>query len=398
LPGSSAMTEPTQTQREALAQIAPRWDAERTERTLAAARVKRMRLTQRRRLLAGTATLLALIGVGLAAQRVFWQPLGGLAGLAGAARTPEFPRDTLFEDGSRVALLDADAKVVVEEVSETRVTVRLLSGRVRVEVTPRPERRFRVHSGELMVEVLGTAFELQRQAARTRVAVLHGRVAVRWHAGESQLTAGEAGWFPKAGATDSSDSAGVEHAQRASEPRVAAQPAPRKASPERGGATPATTRTDAVHAAAWRASAEQGDFHRAYELLAQAPEPVGEDVKELMLAADAARLSGHAAQALPFLQRVIERHQDDPRAPLAAFTLGGVLMNQLGQPREAELAYGRARTLAISPSLAQDALARQVEAAHRAGETARARALALQYLELYPDGRRVRAVRRFGGL
>jgi transmembrane sensor len=121
-------------------------------------------------------------------------------------------------------------------------------------------------------------------------------------------------------------------------------------------------------------------------------------VQELLLAADAARLSGHPAQAEPFLRRVMERHASDPRASLAAFTLGGVLMNQLGRPREAEAAYARARALSLSDALAQDAVARQVEAAHRAGDTTRARKLALQYLDRYPNGRRVNAVRRFGGL
>jgi outer membrane protein assembly factor BamD (BamD/ComL family) len=48
--------------------------------------------------------------------------------------------------------------------------------------------------------------------------------------------------------------------------------------------------------------------------------------------------------------------------------------------------------------LAEDALARQVEATYRAGDTARARTLATEYLARYPKGRRVHAVQRFGGL
>jgi transmembrane sensor len=94
----------------------------------------------------------------------------------------------------------------------------------------------------------------------------------------------------------------------------------------------------------------------------------------------------------------MKTHADDARAPLAAFTLGGVLLQQLGRPREAEAAYAEARATTRSAALAQDALARQVEAAHRAGDDARARTLALEYLKLYPDGRRMHAVRRFGGL
>jgi transmembrane sensor len=148
----------------------------------------------------------------------------------------------------------------------------------------------------------------------------------------------------------------------------------------------------------WREHAENGDFSRAYELLSQASELVPDDVQALLLAADAARLSGHPSQAVPYLRGVIDRHASDPRASLAAFTLGGVLMNQLGRPREAETAYAKARALSLSDTLAQDAVARQVEAAHRAGDTTRARKLALEYLARYPNGRRVNAVRRFGGL
>jgi transmembrane sensor len=150
--------------------------------------------------------------------------------------------------------------------------------------------------------------------------------------------------------------------------------------------------------ASWRQHAEQGEFQEAYALLERERARVSDDVEELLLAADAARLSNHAAQAVPYLQRVVNRHAGDPRAPLAAFTLGGVLMNQLGRPREAGEAYAKARTLSPSSALSQDALARQVEAAHRASDAAAARVLALEYLERYPQGRRVQAVQRFGGL
>jgi transmembrane sensor len=47
---------------------------------------------------------------------------------------------------------------------------------------------------------------------------------------------------------------------------------------------------------------------------------------------------------------------------------------------------------------AEDALAREVEAWSRAGETAQAHARAQDYLRLYPRGARVDAVRKLGGL
>jgi len=373
------MSEPLEQIRPALDQIEARWDDPRTERTLAA--LHRRRAARRRRgvaLGAGAALALAAGASVMVASRAPHaadsQPVA-----AGAARIAEPEgRRVDFADGSHVVLLDAAASIVVDAVSPAALAVRMPAGTARFEVVPNANRAFEVSAGEVVVQVLGTSFELIRDGARTHVQVLRGRVAVRWGAASTELAAGESGWFP-----------------RSARP-TAAEESARADAAATSGSTP-RKRTGAA-SAGWREHAEEGDFGRAYELLQRAEQRVADDVEELLLAADAARLSGHPAQAVPFLRRVIDRHDGDPRASLAAFTLGGVLMNQLGRPREAEAAYARARSLTLSTALAQDAVARQVEAAHRAGDTARARSLALEYLERYPTGRRVNAVRRFGGL
>jgi transmembrane sensor len=165
-----------------------------------------------------------------------------------------------------------------------------------------------------------------------------------------------------------------------------------------GAASPSSEEQTNERAESWREHAEGGDFKSAFPLLPKTDTMTTMSVSDLLLAADAARLSGHPREALPFLTRVVEAHAEDTRAPLAAFTLGGVLMHQLGLPREAEAAYARARSTTTSEALAQDALARQVEAASRAGDDALAQKLARVYLDKYPEGRRVNAVRRFGRL
>jgi transmembrane sensor len=354
----------------ALATIDERWDVQRTERTLSALQRKRQQHRRQLRVLAvvGAVSVCGAVALALAlTNRPHLQPL--------AASTAS-PLHMELADGSDVSLHDAATRVIVDEVSPARVAVALLSGQARFDVLHREERVFRVRSGEVTVEVLGTSFELEREATRTRVSVLRGRVAVSWPNGRVELAAGEAGWFPRAHEPDATPLEPPQHNPK--------RPAHK---PSAGGAT-----------SAWREPAEQGDFEHAYELLAHAPQPVADNVEELLLAADTARLSGHAAAALPFLKRVVAEHAADSRAPLAAFTLGGVLMQQLGQPREAEVAYARARELSLNSSLAEDALARQVEATYRAGDTARARALASEYLARYPKGRRIHAVQRFGGL
>jgi transmembrane sensor len=356
--------------RGALKQVAAAWDEARTERTIAGVYEKRARRTRRQVAASMLAVLVIAGGSWLALQRsTETSPSAGVAAVAPV--TAE--RAVSFADGSRALLLDASAEVVVERAAEDAIDVRLPRGRARFEVAPQESRAFRVLCGDVVVRVIGTGFEIVRDGARSHVSVLHGRVAVTWPGGETELGAGDADWFPRAPLA------------KAEEPPVTAKPdKPSERERPRG--------------SSWRQHAEQGEFQEAYRALERDRARVSDDVEELLLAADAARLSGHAAEAVPYLQRVVERHPSDPRAPLAAFTLGGVLMNQLGRPREAEASYARARAMSPSSALSQDALARQVEAAHRASDAASARALALEYLERYPDGRRVQAVRRFGGL
>ena len=384
------MTEPTPPLEQALSRVEPRWDEARSQRTLPGAR-RKLAAAGRRRALGAAALVLAVLGGGAA-----WLTLPASEQPVAAAGYV-IAKDALrFQDGSRARLLDDAASVGVSKVSPTAIEVQLLRGRARFDVSKRPERTFRVDCGEVSVEVLGTSFELLRTGARTHVRVVEGRVAVRWATGVAQLGAGEQGSFPPSKWEASKSEASGEASAQAT-PEAAGAKRQAEAT-QRAAAEPAASASRSKPASSWRQHAEQGDFSRAYALLEEKGTRVADDVEELLLAADAARLSGHPEQAVPFLQKVVQRHSADPRAPLASFTLGGVLMNQLGRPREAELAYGHARTLAPRSSLSQDALARQVEAAHRAGDQDRARELAIEYEARHPDGRRRGAVRRFGGL
>jgi transmembrane sensor len=351
----------------ALKHVAPSWDDARTERTFEGAQHKRARRRARNVLATSTLAVLVLGGGAFAALRVL-EPAPPLAAKSAAS----IPGNLSFSDGSEAFLLDATSEVVVLRAMDAAIDVSLPKGHVRFEIQPRPERTFQVLCDDVKVRVLGTGFELQRAGARTHVRVLHGRVAVSWPDGAMELGAGEAGWFPRPKLAEPLE---IE-APEVVEPAV----------------------RERARAASWRQHAERGEYQEAYRVLERDRPRVSDDVEELLLAADAARLSGHPSAAVPYLQRVVDQHAGDPRAPLAAFTLGGVLMNQLDRPREAGAAYARARAMSPSSALSQDALARQVEAAHAASDKALARSLALDYLERYPDGRRVQAVRRFGGL
>lgn len=405
--------------KDALTHVHAPWDAARTERTLrtlpAARRKKRTQRAVRGGLVAALVLAPALwIGLGhpqgpLASTAPSVAPQQRSAGESLPTRDVHDSRQLRLADGSSVMLLEARTDVSVERVDEHLVALQLREGRARFEVAPKPERVFRVRTAEVTVEVLGTVFEVEQRAARTHVVVTRGRVAVSWADQRVVLGAGDDRMFPSPVLASHTPVDGVASGRahalelpssgsgRARASRAGAS----SSSPTRARASSSSTPRDEraeERAETWREHAEGGDFKTAFPLLPKTDTMATMSVSDLLLAADAARLSGHPREALPFLTRVVEAHGEDTRAPLAAFTLGGVLMHQLGLPREAEAAYARARTTTTSEALAQDALARQVEAASRAGDDALAQKLARVYLDKYPEGRRVNAVRRFGRL
>jgi transmembrane sensor len=136
---------------------------------------------------------------------------------------------------------------------------------------------------------------------------------------------------------------------------------------------------------AWRELARAGKHHEAFDSLGAAEV---EDLDGLLLAADAARLSGHTRAAVDHLTRLVERYPHDARAQLAAFTLGRLALYELSQPRLAARHFARAHALAPAGELAADALAREAEAHYRAGDRAEARSAAERYLARYPSGPR----------
>ncbi|MEM1413603.1 MAG: FecR family protein [Myxococcota bacterium] len=259
-----------------------------------------------------------------------------------------------FADGSTATPASADALLRVERHSPRAVEVGLLAGAARFEVTPGRDRRFTVQAGAARVEVLGTAFEVTRGEGDVRVAVTRGVVRVAWDGGHHTLRRGEAGTFPPA-----------------MEPLEAA------AAPEK--AEPARTRRPA-RTLDWRALAEAGELEEAYANLGN----VRETATDLWAAADVARRAGHAAEAVPYLERLLEVAPRSRQAQNAAFTLGRVL-GGLGRHDEAAAAYGEAAERA--GALREAALYRQVQALRTAGRTAAADTRAELYRERFPEGR-----------
>ncbi len=287
---------------------------------------------------------------------------------------PTAPLILRFADGSFATALRPETVLVARVDRPDQTAVELASGSARFEVVHRPGQHFRVEAAQVSVEVIGTRFNVERDHDLVRVTVERGQVHVRTPWGEVDLTDGQNRVFsPPA-------------TQPAVQTEASTPPAP--APPE----TPAEK-----PAADWHTLARAGDFERAYDVLARAG-PVHDAPQELLLASDVARLSGHPQQAAEDLGRLLQHHPKDPRAPLAAFTLGRVLLDELGRPREAAEAFAKLRSAQGAGPLAEDALAREVEAWSRAGELDKARAAAQAYVTQFPDGQRLRGVRRYGGL
>lgn len=353
--------------------LRPRWSGERAQAVLGGVRTA----ARRRRLVRTTAAGLAaalVVGMGVfCAQRA---TVGGRA----VARV-EAPAATARDWTAAPVGSDGDLRLI--EVSPSRVVVRVERGAARFDVRHAATRVFRVEAGDVAVQVLGTAFTVSRVGAGAEVTVERGRVRVFWAKQYADLGAGARGTFPRTGMAALADAGAT-----AEEPTPTVAPG-----------APITPRAAPTHPSrAWAALAELGRYDEAYAALPASGTLATRSVADLLLAADVARLSHHPEAAVDPLRSVLDDYRADPRAPLAAFTLGRLLLEDLGAPLDAARAFARARELDPDGALSEDAMAREVEAWSRAGEGERARVLAAAYLARHPDGRRARSVRRFGGI
>lgn len=155
-------------------------------------------------------------------------------------------------------------------------------------------------------------------------------------------------------------------------------------------------RAPAPPQAVWLQLADRGDYERA----AQALEEQGgfdwvlsqASADELMVLVDVARATGNRGRAIQALRRVTESFVSDPNAPIAAMTLGRMLM-QAGDRKGASEAFSLYRRLSPEGDFAEDALASDIQAAVEEGNWERAQTLAKQYETDFPDGRHLEQIR-----
>jgi transmembrane sensor len=280
-------------------------------------------------------------------------------------------RRVALEDGSSIEVASG-ALVETERNDGEAVRLVLVRGRTTIEVEPGGPRTWTIDCGLATVSVVGTRFTLERADETLRVSVDHGVVSVRGERVPDGVR------FVRAGET----------LVVGEEPRVAVvEPPVEPEPPVEREVAPVEREAAAPSAPDWRELAEEGAWNEAYEALG--PSGVGRRVErataeELLLLADVARRSGHAAEAIAPLERLIANHRGADAA-LGAFTLGRLYADQLGDPARAATAFERALSDTLPAPLVPDALARLASARASAGHPGAA-ATASRYLTEYPDG------------
>lgn len=326
--------------------------------------------------LAAAAVVLAIVAISSPERAdVVVAPTHGPLHTVGGAAPIAIAAAVRLSDGSRI-VPSSSAEVRVVDNTGSSFATRLDRGAARFEIEPGGPRRWTVDCGLAVVSVLGTVFEVERDENRVRVAVERGVVRVDDRVNRRRRTL-------RAG-----DSIVIERP---------APPAPRVEAPALAG-DPVAIERRAPAASSWASLAREGEYHRAWAVLGRdglVRESRRATPAELLALADVARLSGHPADAVAPLERLLAAHSGDANAGLAAFTLGVVHMDQLSDPRAAAAALDRALELGLPPSLQEDALARLAIARGRSGDTDGAAQAAGRYLQRAPDGARREEVRRW---
>ncbi len=248
-------------------------------------------------------------------------------------------------DGSHIRLRD-DGRVRVEHVDAKRIDLTLARGTAEIDVVHIPSRTFVVHAGHFDIIDLGTRFVVTLDGTGVRVVVEVGRVEVRDTTGAlpSRVLGASESWSSNVAPPQATIEDNVDNVQ-----------------------TPILNATATASAMRPRSA------------------------KELLEAADTARVAGRVNDAAALLDNVRRRYRSDPRAGLAAFQLGRLRLDALADAAGAVEAFDDAIALSPTASFREDAEARRVEALERARDP-RCREARDTYLARYHDGLRAKEV------
>ncbi|MBP8809532.1 MAG: FecR domain-containing protein [Kofleriaceae bacterium] len=377
------------------------------------------RAVPRRRLYQGIAVCaLAVAAVAVVVawprSRVAPGALAGEVALAPGAQLAE-PRTIALADGSHLELATAARLEVLANEGDKFVTA-VRRGRVRFDVRPGGPRRWVVETDLATVEVVGTAFSVDRGAGALAVEVERGVVLVR---GERvpgrivRLTAGQrievadvvalappGPMEPPPGpplSVEPPPGPGPIEPPLSVAPPLLMEPPPGPPPPTaisprlppRPVAPPVAARVPARIEAG---PLEAGPLAPPSVEPPPAPIPV-----DIVARADELVGAGRAAEAAAELTAYLATAPADTTAGLAAFLLGRIARDRLGQPGRAAEAFTRVLAIGSPRAIQADALARRAEALAADGQAAAAQAAARDYLARYPAGPRRGAMAALAG-
>jgi transmembrane sensor len=272
--------------------------------------------------------------------------LAGVVVESGPTQTVTLP------DGTSATLRDG-ARVRYDRVQSDRVEMTVERGEVAFDVRHTDARVFVVHAGAFDVVDRGTRFVVGVDGAGVRVSVETGSVEIAQASGSEprRTLAGGESWTSGAGP-----------AARPTDVASADLPATLDSPPGASGPLPSSSSEAARPPAA------------------STPGP-----RELLQTANDARLAGHPREAATAFDLLRRRYRSDPRAGLAAFELGRLRLDSLGDPTGAAEALADSIALAPGATFREDAEARLVEAFDRAHD-GRCAAARKGYLSRFPGG------------
>jgi hypothetical protein len=306
-------------------------------------------------------------------------------GNTSSERVAVAPSQIELRDGTRAAPLGSGTSLKLLSENDALVTFALEAGKGWFEVTPSRTRRVEVLVRDVRVEVLGTEFVVEVKGDVVHVWVHRGKVSVESKSGTVILTKGQHETFAADNGEDDGASDGESvGTEVVADAGVADMPSQDDASKE-----PEPTPQVQIR--------EFDDGSLPIEKPTSTVSVRPDTVDALWKQADAARRRGDSKAARVILTQLLNEYEEDPRAALAAFSLGRVLLDSDHSAKTAARAFAKARKLSPDGPLVEDALLREIEAWHHAGDSRRVDKRSEKYLRLFPGGRYRRQIREMGG-
>lgn len=273
-----------------------------------------------------------------------------------------------LQDGSRVEL-DANSQLTVQKQEASELRLKLDNGKVECDVAHNPKRQFYVHAAGVVVRVTGTRFNVNVATEYTPSGAAEHQVEVGVSRGSVEIQRVD-GTMPVRKLT-----AGQTWSLRLSDEINGAERRPSETE---------NTSPEAVVKPPVRIVSPKAE-------LTDNTEP--DDAKALLEKGRLARRQGDPRAAASVYQTLLNQFPDDSRAGLAAFELGRLRMDRLGDLNGAVHALNQAVRLAPGSAFREDAMARLVEAYQRLGQTAACSSAQQQYLKSFPTGVHAATVR-----